>query len=237
MFQNKRIIAIIPARAGSKGVPGKNHCKIAGRPLVEWTFSAVKECTFFDEIICSTDDSLVKECARLTNIRVLHRPINLSKDTTPMLDVLLHVLQRVENPHQPFDYIVLLQPTSPLRTSTDITKAVNLAIKNKAKSVASVSPVDLRPGLLLIGSKPEEVLKTTPLAPNYAELRRQDAPKLYRVNGTVYVFKRSFLKPNAKLNTPSLGIVLPKSHTLDIDTFQDFERCERALLRRLHKEL
>lgn len=232
MYQNKRILAIIPARAGSKGVPGKNHLPLAGFPLVEWTFQAAKTAGLFDEIICSTDDEEVIVSAQKENISILRRPISLAQDTTPMLEVILDVLSKLEKKNKEFDYIVLLQPTSPLRTSKDIVSAVKQAILSDVDCAASVTSVPIRPGLLLVGKETNGVLYTSSLTKELADIRRQEAPKLYVVNGAVYVYKRGFLQQGAKLNAPDLGILLPKSHTLDIDTWQDFKRCEKALLRR-----
>ena len=233
MHQNKRILAIIPARAGSKGVPGKNHLPIAGRPLVSWTFAAAKACPLLDEIICSTNDTLVGQAARKDGIEMVKRPARLAADKTPMLDVLLHVLAYVERQGKRFDYIVLLQPTSPLRTAADITRAVKLAVTNRANNLASITPVALRPGLLVVGTKQKTgVFSTVSLLKKQADVRRQEAPQLAVVNGAIYVYKRSFIRPGAKLNAPDVGLVLAQNHTLDIDTWQDVKRCEKALRKR-----
>lgn len=236
MYQNKRILAIIPARADSKGVPGKNHLLLAGKPLVEWTFRAAKNCNLFDEIVCSTDDQKVMEAARKASVTILRRPASLAQDSTPMLDVVLAVLFNLEKKNNKFDYVVLLQPTSPLRTSKDIILSVAQAIASGKASASSVSPVPLRPGLLMTGKKQQKLLYTSPLCKPWADIRRQEAPALFVVNGAVYVYRRHFLRPGAKLNAPDVGIVLPKSHTLDIDTWQDFKRCEKVLLRRNQRD-
>ena len=232
MYKKKTILALIPARAGSKGVPGKNHALLAGKPLVSWTFQAAKSCPLLDEIICSTDDEQVAVCAHKHGITLLKRPSRLAADKTPMLDVILHTLNCVEKQGKKVDYLVLLQPTSPLRTSQDISRAVKSAVEEKASSLASVSPVPLRPGLLMLGRQEKARLCTDPLAKKQADYRRQDSAPLYVVNGAIYVWKRSFLRPEATLNAPAQGIVLAASHTMDIDTPADFKRCEKALRHR-----
>lgn len=232
MYQNKRILAVVPARAGSKGVPGKNRRHLAGRPLVEWTFQAAKACKLLDEIICTTDDTEVMQLARQAGIGCMKRPAVLAQDTTPMLDVLLHLVTQLKKEQIEFDYMVLLQPTSPLRTAADITRAVCRAIEQKAANLATVTKVPLRPGLLLTGPLGKESFQVTALAKKWADVRRQDAAGLYVVNGAIYVYKRTFLRPQAKLNAPDVGLLLAKTHSLDIDTEQDFKRCQRVLLRR-----
>ena len=232
MYKKKTVFALIPARAGSKGVPGKNHVLLNGKPLVAWSFQAAKGCSLLDEIICSTNDEKVLACARMQGITSIRRPARLAKDTTPMLDVILHTLLCLKKQGKKPDYLVLLQPTSPLRTGQDITRAIRLAIDGKATSLASVSPVALRPGLLMLGEPKQSSLYTYPLAKKQADIRRQDAAQLYIVNGAIYVWKTSFLRLGAVLNAPEQGIVLPTSHTLDIDTREDFKACEKAFSRR-----
>ncbi len=234
MYHGKKIIALVPARAGSKSVPGKNHAIMADKPLVVWTFQAAKKCPLIDEIICSTNDPKVAQLAQQHHITLIKRPERLATDTTPMLEVVLHLLEVLKKKKQHFDYLVLLQPTSPLRTHTDITKAIKQAIELNASSLASVTKLNLRPGLLLFGTKKADVLRTRSLVKSQADHRRQDALPIYSVNGAVYVWKFSFLRPGVKLNSPSYGMVLARTHTPDVDSLQDFERCEKALLRRNH---
>lgn len=229
MYRNQKILALIPARKNSKGVPGKNKYICAGKPLVEWTILAAKKCPLLDAIYCSTDDLDIAEIAKKNKISVIKRPAYLAQDSSKTLGVILHALKQLEKESQFFDYLVLLQPTSPLRTAADITTAIKTLIKNGAGSLASVNRANIRAGLLLTGKSTKTGLKTKSLAKNLADVPRQKYPPIYYVNGAVYVWKRSFLKRGAVLNAPETAILLPDTHTVDIDSIEDLKICEKLL--------
>lgn len=234
MYKGKSFAAIVPARAGSKGVRGKNRRLCAGKPLVSWTFEAARACPLLDGVYCSTDDPAVARCAGRYGVEVLPRPKRLATDQAKMLGVILDVKQRLEKSGRKFDYLVLLQPTSPLRTANDISRAVKQIIRDNTASLASVSLVDLRAGLLVLGKKKNGALLTRSLAADCADVPRQQKPLLFRVDGAVYVWRNSFLTPHCVLNAPQSAVVLPKNHARDIDTPADFKACEELLNAQVH---
>lgn len=234
MYNHKRFVALIPARQGSKGIPGKNIAVCAGKPLINWTFEAAQKSTYLDAVFCSSDDPTALELAHKHGISVIRRPRALAQDHTRMLDVLLHAKQYWTENGYSFDYVVLLQPTSPLRTSQDIQRSIRQIIQDKTNSLSSVHPVDLRAGLLMTGEARGTSLRTQSLAKNLADLPRQQAMPLYYVNGAIYIWKMNIIKPGLRLNSTQSGICLPSSHTPDIDTMKDFLRCQRLLNRRHH---
>jgi CMP-N,N'-diacetyllegionaminic acid synthase len=167
------IVGLIPARGGSKGIPGKNLALLAGKPLVAWTVEAARSSRRLTRIVVSTDSP---EIAAAAGVEVLERPTALAADETPMLDVIRHALGALGS----CDVLVLLQPTSPLRRAEHIDEAVDLLIETGADSVVSVVevPHQFRPGSLM---RIEEG-RLLPLGPA-GPLRRQDKPVLYARNG------------------------------------------------------
>lgn len=236
MFANASFLALIPARAGSKGIPQKNSKQCAGKPLISWTFDAVRHSRLLDDCYCSTDDVLCAQLARQADISVIKRPKRLAQDTTRMLPVILHALKEIEKKGRHFDYVVLLQPTSPLRTGKDIDKAIRQIIRTQSQSLASVHPLNLRAGLIMQNTDNKKELTLKAIAKGQSDLPRQASSALYYVNGAIYIWKREYLTEDAVLNAPQCGIVLPATHTQDIDTVSDFVRCEKYLKRRQSSE-
>src|SRR3989338_1957396 len=132
------MIAIIPARSGSKKLPGKNKINLAGKPLIAWTIEAALAAQVFTEIIVSTDDIDVAHIAREYSLTVLNRPINLASDTASTSDVILDVFKQLDGQSNNFESFMLLQPTSPLRSSRHINDVFNLFIQTQASSICSV---------------------------------------------------------------------------------------------------
>lgn len=235
MFQNKKFIALIPARGGSKAIPGKNAVSLAGKPLLEWTLQAASQSRFLDACFCSTDDAHLKTIIQQYPCRLIDRPAELAQDKTPMKDVLLHALPLITAQWGTFDYLVLLQPTSPLRTAQDIDRSISQILQDQVSSLASAHPLALRAGLIMQAQPKGASLYTHALAPALSDVRRQDAPALYYVNGAIYIWKKDAIGPSLILNAPQSIIVLPPNHTLDIDSWEDLQHCE-AVLKNNYKE-
>lgn len=236
MFQNKKFIALVPARAGSKGIPGKNCIQLAGRPLIDWTLQAAQNSRFLDACFCSTDDPQVQSRVLQYACRLIKRPAELAQDHTPMKDVLLHALPLITAEYGPFDYLVLLQPTSPLRTAQDIDNAIRQIVQDQTASLASAHPLALRAGLIMCAQPKGHSLYSRALAPHLSDLRRQDAPPLYYVNGAIYIWQKSIIRSDLILNAPQSLIVLPPNHALDIDSREDLAHCEQILKQEIYKE-
>ena len=218
-------LGIIPARGGSKGIPGKNIKQLAGKPLIYYTIKAAKESKLLDYFLVSTDDKKIADIAKRYGAEIpFLRPPELAQDETQTLQVLLHALRWAEkNKNCKFDYILTLQPTSPLRTSRDIDGAIELAKKNpKADSLTSVYDLGFPPQKLkkIIGNTlfdyyEEEIIGTP---------RQEYSTRLYKRNGAIYLTKRhTLLVGNTVLGSKIIPYIMPPEKSVDIDTIFDFE--------------
>jgi CMP-N-acetylneuraminic acid synthetase len=208
---------VVPARGGSKGVPRKNVAIVAGRPLIEWTIMAARQATCIDQLIVSTDDEEIAAVARAAGADVpFRRPADLSHDDAAGADVVLHALQWIVR-HRGYtpEYVVTLQPTSPLRTAGDIDAAIALARVRGAHSVVSVSPAVQSPYWMVRVDEDLEVREFLPGDPP----TRQQLPALYAINGAVYVTSPRLLFDMHALYGPgTLAYVMPEERSLDVDT-------------------
>ncbi|WP_285397575.1 acylneuraminate cytidylyltransferase family protein [Lysinibacillus sp. fls2-241-R2A-57] len=216
-----KILAIIPARGGSKGVPRKNIRKLVDKPLIAWTIEEAKKSKYITRTILSSEDPEIIEVAKQYGCEVpFVRPLELAQDDTPGIEPVLHVVDQCPG----FDYIVLLQPTSPLRTFEDIDGCIELIFKNKSPACVSVSIADTSPYWMYTMQEKEQL---SPLLTNEFFSRRQDLPKVYALNGAVYVAKVSWLQNKKTFITDeTIGYVMSESHSLDIDTEEDFLYCD-----------
>jgi len=209
------ILAIIPARGGSKGILNKNIVLLAGKPLIVYTIEEAKKSKYINKIVVTTDNYEISRIAKQSNVDVIQRPKHLAQDKTPILPVIKHVLTTIK---EDYDIIVLLQPTSPLRTVKHIDKAVEVLLKTNCDSVVSVTKLDLSP--MTIISIDNNKLKM--ICPDLTKTRRQDS-NLYRINGAVYVTKKDILM---KLEHYIIGdntrvIKMSKEESIDIDEKED----------------
>lgn len=214
-------MAVIPARGGSKGVPRKNIRLLAGKPLVTWTIEQAAQSRYIDRVIVSSEDEEICQVAKQSGAEVpFVRPMELASDTASGVDVLCHA---VENAGADYDYVVLLQPTSPLRESTDIDAAIECCVSRTAKSVVSVAEATKSPYWMY---QVQEGGKLTPFVENAAS-NRQQLPQSYALNGAVYVLEVAALLESRKiLDEQTLGYVMPEERSYDIDTETDFLICE-----------
>jgi len=222
----KRVLALVPARGGSKGLPGKNIADLGGRPLIAWSIAAALECTAIDRVVVSTDDDAIAAAAQACGAEVpFMRPASLAADDTPSHDVVCHALDTLDDD---IGIVVLLQPTSPLRTSADIDAC--LALLDAATAPSAVSVTDT-------GKAPEWMFRMTsghhlsPLLGNWAVgTRRQDLEPAYALNGAVYAAFTDWLRGAGTFVTPeTVASVMPAARSIDIDTALDLE-VVRALL-------
>lgn len=229
MYKDKKILAVIPARGGSKGIPRKNIKPLAGKPLIAWTIEEANKSGYVDTCIVSTEDEEIKKVAEDCGGYVpFLRPAELAQDKTSSVDVILNVLEKFSD----HDYVVLLQPTSPLRLVADIDGAIDFCIKQNAESVVSVTTVVHSPYWMytLNGKKElEPILKIS----EDKFYQRQSLPQIYQLNGAVYAAKTEFIKKNLGfIDSKTLGYVMPQERSLDIDTTIDFEMTEFFLTHR-----
>ncbi|WP_169084611.1 cytidylyltransferase domain-containing protein [Paenibacillus sp. PL91] len=232
MINNKKVLGIIPARGGSKGVPRKNICEIAGKPLIAWTIEAGNKSEYIDRLIVTSDDLEIIGVAKEYGCDVpFIRPQQLAQDTTPGIDPVLHAIDKLPD----YDYIVLLQPTSPLRMAEDIDGSIEKMMESDAPSCVSVTKVDKSPYWMysLQENNHMQLLIPQEKVPS----RRQDLSDAFVVNGAVYVAESKWLLNNKSfLRDETVAFVMPKSRSYDIDTEEDFILCEALMRRSLIQE-
>lgn len=220
----KNILAIIPARGGSKRLPGKNIKILAGKPLIAYAITAAKKSKLVNRVIVSTDDKEIAKIAKKYGGEIpFMRPARLATDRAKTISALLHAVKFMEKEEKTvFDIIVLLQLTTPFTTSEDIDSAINTLLKTKTKSCVSVCPVSERPEWMysLKGNRAKPFINFKKQA--YAS---HFLPKAYCLNGAVYAIFRDTLIKEKKIfdNTSISAILMPRERSCDIDEPLDFE--------------
>lgn len=232
-MQNKQkpsFIGLITARGGSKGVPYKNIYPVAGKPLIAWTIEAANKSNLNSAIISTDDEEIAAQCRKHGGNVPFIRPSELAQDNSSHSDVIRHALNWLKKEEGEYpDYIVLLQPTSPLRTSHDINEAIKIALENQADSVVSLSTCSTHPFWTKQISEQNKVVDFKQFNKNkdFAYLQRQVLPKAYNVNGAIYVIKSSyFLETNLYYSENTYAYIMPQERALDVDTYVDIHMAE-----------
>jgi len=226
MYNGKTFLAIIPARGGSKRLPNKNILPLAGKPMLVWTIESAIQSKYLDEIVLSTDSDDIIKVAGNYKIKTIKRPLELASDAAKTVDVVKHVIENID---KKYDFIVLLQPTSPLRTSTHIDEAIEQLIKLNADAIISVTEADHSP--LWCNILPENLSMENFISEDIKHKRIQELPKFYRLNGAIYICKTEklieentfFLKKNV------YAYIMDKKSSIDIDEELDFKLAEIIL--------
>lgn len=227
MYQDKRILAVIPARGGSKGIPGKNIKTLCGHPLIAYTISAARKSVYIDDVVVSTDSDEIAEVAIRYGAEVpFLRPAELSGDTAKSIDALVHARDALAEAGRNYDSIVFMQPTSPLRHSSEVDEAIEVFYSHGALGLASVVEVTESP---LLTRSIGEAGVLHPIIPTGSTVRRQDMPKFYHVNGAIYINSSIKLTPQTSLNDNPIAFIMEKDRSLDIDCLEDFMRAEQIL--------
>ena len=226
MILGRSVLGVIPARGGSKGVPRKNIRDVAGRPLLAWTIKAARESTYIDRLIVSSDDPEIIAVARECGCDApFVRPARLALDETPGVETVLHALDKLPG----FDLVVLLQPTSPLRETADIDACIHACVSSQAPCCIAMTAVAESPYWMY---KLDPDGRMHPLLERTAA-RRQDLPKVYVINGALYVAYTSWLKETRTfLSDATISHIMPQARSLDIDTEDDLVLAEHLLSRR-----
>jgi len=219
MYKRKTFFAVIPARGGSKRLSRKNIRDLAGKPLISWTIEAAKNSKYIDHIVVSTDDREIADVSMKCKAKVLMRPNELATDTTNSTDVVMHA---IEKQNINYDYVILLQPTSPLRTSEHIDEAIELLISKNASVIISVCETDHSP--LWSNTLPEDGSMNNFIKEEYKDKRSQDLPIHYRLNGAIYIAETKLFKRDRKfkMGVNTLPYVMERSKSIDIDSHLDF---------------
>ena len=224
MFGKQKILALIPARGGSKGINDKNIISSAGKPLIAYSIEAAKKSKYIDSIVVTTDSEKIAEVAKRYGARVpFLRPAELAADTSKTIDAVLHAIKTLKSMGENYDTLVLLQPTQPLRTTDDIGKAIELYYESGENGLVSISSVDDSP--LLIRSIDEDGKLINLLSQN-STCRRQDMPNYYKVNGCIYINKIDEINENTSFNDNKVPFIMDKEHSIDIDELSDLWMAE-----------
>jgi len=225
MIDGKSILAIIPARGGSKGVKRKNIRDLAGKPLIAWTIDEAKKSKYIDKLILSSEDDEIISIAKKYGCEVpFVRPKNLAEDDTPGIETVLHAIEMVDN----YQYIVLLQPTSPLRTVDDIDGCIEYCITRQANACVTICEANHSPYWMYNLGEDKKMLPILQEKENF--YRRQALPTVYQLNGAVYIAEKNYLIEKKNFVTDeTIGYVMPQNRSVDIDNEMDFKFVENIL--------
>lgn len=229
-----RVVGLVPARGGSKGIPRKNARLLAGRPLLAYTADAAAQARGLSRVILSTEDPEIAELGRSCGLEVpFVRPAELARDDTPMLSVVEHALRWLEEHGERFDAVCLLQPTHPLRRPEDIDACVALLETKAGDAVITIDdvPLEFNPHFVYFRSEVGELYVATGEAERSA--RRQDLPPAFRREGSVYVTRRDVVMQQGSLyGRRLLGVHVDRTRSVNLDTEEDWSRAE-AMVRAL----
>lgn len=226
-----RVLGLIPARAGSRGVANKNIRLLCGKPLLQYTADAAKQAKMLTRVILSTESDEIAEVAQGLDLEVLQRPAELARDETPMLPVVIHALTSVEaDETRSYDAVCLLQPTNPFRSAEDIDTCIDKFEKSDADSIVTILAVPAehnphwvyfadRKGALRLCTGEEEPIS-----------RRQDLPAAYHREGSIYVTRRNvLLGQNSLYGKHLIGHPMSPDSCVNIDSLADWQRAEEML--------
>lgn len=222
MYQNKTFLAIIPARGGSKRLPRKNILDLNGKPLIAWTVLAGLQSKYIDKVIVTSDDEEILGIAEELGSGIIKRPDNLANDFATTFDAIKHTIENSDE----YDYIVLLQPTSPLRDTSHINEAIELLETKNADAVVSVCEVEHSP--LWSNTLPVDGNMKGFLREEVLNKRSQDLEIYYRLNGAIYICRTDKLLEEGSflLKNNIFAYVMDRKSSIDIDEEIDFKFAE-----------
>lgn len=222
MYKRKTFLAIIPARGGSKRLPRKNVLKLAGKPLLAWSIDAALKSKYIDKVVVTSDDREILDISEKFGAEIIIRPDELASDTATSFDAIKHVVENKDY----FDFIILLQPTSPLRKTKQIDEAVELLEKKKADAVVSVCEMDHSP--LWSNTLPESGNMDLFVDAKIKNKRSQDLEKYYRLNGAIYICNTDKLigEKSFFLSNNIYAYKMDRIRSIDIDEKIDFKFAE-----------
>ena len=229
MRDGKTFCAIIPARGGSKGLPNKNIFPVLGKPLIGWTLDAAQAAPSIDEIVVSSDCDAILEVAREAGVPALRRPGELATDTAPTAPVIAHVLEHLAGNGHRFDFLILLQPTSPLRRAEDIEAAISALLDIGADGLISVCEPEHSPAKAF--SLDDQGYLVGLLSNMAPFLPRQQLPATYLANGAIYIAEtKQFLATRSLLTSRTVPFLMDSSRSIDVDVLADIGRVEQCLM-------
>ena len=219
MFKGNKILAFIPARGGSKGIKNKNIIDVNGQPLIHYTIKAALKSKYIDKIFVSTDSEKIKNVAEQCGIEIpFLRPAELAADTSKTIDAIIYTIDELKKRGEIYDDLIILQPTSPLRTVDDIDNAVEKFYNCGRKSLVSVSPVTDSPLFIrkvIDDTRMEKILDIN------STVRRQDMLKFYVINGAIYINKISEIDFSTSFNDNEIPFIMAAENSADVDEYVD----------------
>lgn len=213
MLKDKSFLAIIPARGGSKRLPNKNIIDLCGKPLIAWTIEAGLKSKYIDELIVSSDSDEILSIAESLGAEIIKRPDELATDAASSFDAAKHVIDSTKK----YDYVVLLQPTSPLREAYHIDESIEMLLEKNADAVVSLCEMEHNP--LWSNTLDESMSLQNFMRDDIKNKRSQDLPTYYRVNGAIYICNTAELlkQQTFMLNNNIFGYAMNKNASVDID--------------------
>lgn len=234
MINGKSVLSIVPARSGSKGLPGKNVRPLHGKPLIGWSIEHGLESRYADAVVVSTDDEGIAEVARAHGAEVpFLRPAALATDTATSIDVILHTVDALAQIGRQYDLLVLLEPTSPLREPDDIDRALEVLLgQTDAQSIVGVAKAEAsHPAFLL--RREDQFLKPYS-SQEFGAIRRQEINDLFFLEGTVYVSWIDALRSRRSFyHQRTMPFEVPKYKSFEVDDLTDFIIVEALMAARM----
>jgi CMP-N-acetylneuraminic acid synthetase len=231
VYEGKRILCVIPARAGSRQLVGKNMRLLAGKPLIQYAFENAQGCPEIDRTIVSTDSDDVASLARELGLHVpFRRPAALAEGHVGTIDVLLHAMDYIEQRERDhYDVLVLLHATAPLCAVEDVTACIQTLISSGAGSVFTVAPAQRNPYFNMVEISEDGTVR---LCKQGDFATRQDAPKVYELNSAVYAWRWDSLRDHKSVVLPDSRVhVMPRERSIDIDDELDLQLAELIIAR------
>jgi CMP-N,N'-diacetyllegionaminic acid synthase len=230
VYKNKTFLAIIPARSGSKRLPGKNTLDLNGKPLIVWTIEAALKSKYIDKVFVSTDDQGIADISEKYGANVpFLRPDILATDESNTISTVLYLLNELDECNEKYSHIILLQPTSPLRTTKDIDNSIELLQDSDSDAVVSVCEAEHSP--LWCNKIPKDGDLSNFLDESVLNKRSQDLDTYYRLNGSIYLcnIKRLLKEKTFLLKSDCIAYKMKQERSIDIDNKLDLLQAEAQM--------
>ena len=227
---NKNLfVALIPARGGSKGLKKKNLYPVNNKPLISWTIESAISSHYLEQIFVSSDDNSILEVASKEGVNCIERPASLAEDTSSMESVIMHSIEQIDKQGIGFKYLILLQPTSPLRDSKDIDLACKKFIQLKADSLISVTNVESSVLKTLV--KDDNGFLRPAFDNKFPSMNRQQLPLAYKPNGAIYIINKKLFLNNPTLFQKNTAMYeMRENKSIDVDSINDIHTIEKLNL-------
>lgn len=227
---NKNLfVALIPARGGSKGLKKKNLYPVKNKPLILWTIESAISSHSLDKIFVSSDDDSILEIASKKGVNCIERPANLAEDSSSMESVIMHSIEEIDKQCIEFKYLILLQPTSPLRDSEDIDSACKKFIQLKADSLISVTNIESSVLKTLV--KDDNGFLKPAFDDKFPSMNRQQLPLAYKPNGAIYIVNKKLFIDNPTLFQKNTAMYeMKEDKSIDVDSINDIQNIEKLNL-------